>query len=247
MGVGLDQVQDLTVAVIARLDAVDRAVEGASEALDVVEIVQTCLMGVVRNRQRIFRAVEVHPHHLDRLVGQEGRTVLLHRGHPVAQKDVDVLVLHGGEGHRDGQHGHLGLIAQALQHQTGDCGGGGDVGPADVRQAHRAARGGLRRPGRRARAHHEGAQRQRPKPPKKPAGAASHGDSVKRSFNRLDWASDNRSARPIRPAGASAAHLSGRIDQTKPRLAVEKFFRLGKMVARSVEDAPNQAPSVAAY
>ncbi len=134
-----DQVQHVVIAVIAGLDAIDRTVQLRREPLDVGKVVQAGGVGVGGDGQGVFGALQVGAHHIDRAVLDEGRAVGLLRGHPVAHEDVDVLVLHRRIGDRHRQDDDLGLVAEVFQDRTGQAGGGGHVGPADVGQAHRPA------------------------------------------------------------------------------------------------------------
>ncbi len=63
--------------------------------------------------------------------GRAGRRLLLGR-HPVAEEDVDVLVLQRLIGDRNRENLDVRLVAEVLQNDGGCGGGGGDVGPADV-------------------------------------------------------------------------------------------------------------------
>jgi len=121
-----------SVAVVAGLDAVDRRTQRTREPGDVGEVVQTLGVEVVRDGQGVLRADQVGAHHLDRAVGQIGRQVLAHRRHPVAEEDVDILVLHRRVGHRHRQHGDLGLVAEVAEQRAERGGRRRHVGPADV-------------------------------------------------------------------------------------------------------------------
>ena len=100
--IGLDDRQDLTIAVIARLDAIDGMVELGRKARNVGKILQARRPSIFGDRQGVFGARQIGADHLDRAVLFKRRAVLGHGRHPVAQKDIDILVLHGGIGDRHG-------------------------------------------------------------------------------------------------------------------------------------------------
>ena len=52
----LEHVQHMPVAVVAGFDSVDRVVEFGSEALNILEVLETGGIGVCRHRQRVFGA-----------------------------------------------------------------------------------------------------------------------------------------------------------------------------------------------
>ncbi|MNT48287.1 hypothetical protein D3C72_1850590 [compost metagenome] len=134
--VALDHLVDQQVAVVARLDAVDLAVQLVLELGDVLEALQTGLSRVGRHRQGVLGAFQVGGRqHLHAVVLGEGLDHCVHGGRPVAEEDVDLLVLHTGEG--DGHRGHdlARGVAQAFGEHHGDAGSGGDVGPADLGEA----------------------------------------------------------------------------------------------------------------
>ena len=139
-GVLVDHVEDQLVAVIAGLDPVDLAGELVAELGDVLEVLEARLVGVGRHGKRIFRPFEIGRDHLDALVVEIGLADRIHGRHPVAEEDVDVLVLHRGVGDRHGQHLGRGLVAEAFQHARRERGGRRDVGPADIGEAHLLAR-----------------------------------------------------------------------------------------------------------
>ncbi|MNJ23346.1 hypothetical protein D3C77_177310 [compost metagenome] len=132
-GVLVDHALDGAVAVVARLDAVDLAVQLLLELGNVGEVFQALVIQRLRYGQGVLGVFKVGPHGFHRT----GITVLLdvvfHGRHPVAEKHVHVLAV--GQrlvGHRYRDHGGFGLVAQRLQHHAGDRSGDGDVGPADV-------------------------------------------------------------------------------------------------------------------
>ena len=55
----LDHLQHQPVAVVAGLDAVDRAVERGGEAVDVVEVLEARVIGVGRHREGVLGALEI--------------------------------------------------------------------------------------------------------------------------------------------------------------------------------------------
>ena len=135
--VALDEVEDQAVAVVAGLDAEDLALQRILELLDVLEVLQALVIGVLRNRERVFRADrQVGADHDHRLVLDIGLAVVLHRRLPVAEEHVDVLVLHRGVGHRNREDRDLRRVAEAFEDFGGDRGRRGDVGPADVGEFH---------------------------------------------------------------------------------------------------------------
>ena len=92
-GVALDHVVDDHVAVVAGLDPVDLAVKLVLELRDVGEIAKAPLGDIGRDRQSVLGAFQVGAHDLDRLVFDIGADEGFHRRHPVAEEDVDVLLL----------------------------------------------------------------------------------------------------------------------------------------------------------
>src|SRR5256885_443727 len=64
----LNHPQNVMVAVVAGLDAVDRVMQRGAEALDVGEIPEPGGVSVGRYRQGVFRTAEVLAHHLDRAI-----------------------------------------------------------------------------------------------------------------------------------------------------------------------------------
>jgi hypothetical protein len=96
-----DHSQDQAIAVVSRLDAVDGVFQLGREALDVGKITQAGCIGIGGNGQRVFRAGQIHANHLNGVTVQIGLSVRLHGGHPIAQEDIDVFVLHRREGHRN--------------------------------------------------------------------------------------------------------------------------------------------------
>jgi hypothetical protein len=129
--------------------AVDLARQLLLELRDVAEGFEALVVEIFGNREGVFRAFEVGVEHLDRLVLHIGLPVRLHGGHPVAEEDVDVLVLHGRVGDRNGQHLGLRAVAEPFQQAAGDGRGRRDVGPSHIREARALAARGLGREGRR--------------------------------------------------------------------------------------------------
>ena len=156
------------VAVVARLDAVDLAVQLVLELGDVGEVLDAGLRRVLRHRQGVLGALQVDAEHLDRTLVAILGEIAFHGRHPVAEEDVDVAVLQAGVSHRHGEHLRFRLVAEAFQHHRGGRRGRGDVGPADVGEIHFPAGrrvGGLggsrRRQGQRGRGRGENAARAR--------------------------------------------------------------------------------------
>ena len=137
--VALDEVEDEAVAVVAGLDAEDLALERILELLDVAEILEALVIGVLRHGERVFGADrQVGADLDDRLVLDIGLAIVLHRRLPIAEEHVDVLVLHRGVGHGHREDRDLRGIAEALEDFAGDRGRRGDVGPADVGESRRS-------------------------------------------------------------------------------------------------------------
>src|SRR5579863_3701737 len=138
--VPLDEVEDQAVAVVAGLDAEDLAVKRVLELLDVAEILEALVIGVLWDGQRVFRSDrQIGADHDHGLVLDIGLAVVLHRRLPVAEEHVDVLVLHRRVGHRNREDRGLGRIAETFEDFAGDRGRRGDVGPSDVGEPHRPA------------------------------------------------------------------------------------------------------------
>src|SRR3546814_3243717 len=93
----LDHVEDQAIAVVARLDAVDLAVELVRELGDVGEVLQALLRRVLRHRQGVLGAFQVGAQHLDRALFAILGDVGLHGRHPVAEEDVDRSEEHTSE------------------------------------------------------------------------------------------------------------------------------------------------------
>ena len=64
-------------------------------------------------------------------------------GHPIAQEHIDVVVLDGGEGDGNREHGDRRRVADGTQQLRDQRGGGGHIGPADVRESHDLAALGI--------------------------------------------------------------------------------------------------------
>jgi hypothetical protein len=146
-----DHRADHAIAVVAGLDREDLAVKALGKAAKIGEGSDSGLGDVRRYGQGIFGALEVGPHHLDRSVGQKGPPILEHARLPVAEIDVDLPVLDRRIGDRYRQDLRDRSISQPLEKPGGQRGRGGDVGPADIGEAYRAAavrfdRTGPRRP-----------------------------------------------------------------------------------------------------
>ena len=141
--VGVDHPLDQPVAVVARLDPVDLAVQRLVELGDLAEVGQPLVGEALRDREGVFGALEVGAHGVDGARLAVGRDVGLHRRHPVAEEHVDVALGQPGVGDRHRQHADVGLVAERAQHGSRDRRGRGDVAPAHVREAHGAAGLGL--------------------------------------------------------------------------------------------------------
>ncbi|MNE45481.1 hypothetical protein D3C80_1397660 [compost metagenome] len=79
--------------------------------------------------------------HLDRFRLDEGLDVVVHDRLPVAEEDVDLLLLDTGEDDLLRRLGLAGRIAQTFEQLGGDRGGGDHVGPADHADADLLATG----------------------------------------------------------------------------------------------------------
>ena len=134
--VRLDHLQDQAVAVVARLDAVDLPFQLVLELGDVGKVLQTLVGEVGRHREGVLGALEIGADRFDRAVVEIGPHVAFHGRHPVAEEHVDVLVLHARIGDRHRKDLDLGLVAEALEHHRRGGRGRGDVGPADIGEAH---------------------------------------------------------------------------------------------------------------
>ena len=135
LGLG-DHVENDAVAVVAGLDAVDLAVELVLELAEVGQRLDAAVGDILRHDDAIARALEILADRLDRAVVGVGLHVVGHRRHPVAEEDVDVLVLQRGVGDRHGEHLDVRLVAERGQEHRGNAGGRLDVGPADIGKAH---------------------------------------------------------------------------------------------------------------
>ena len=140
----LEHFQDQAIAVIAGFDAVNGIAKCRGEALDVAEVLEPRLIGVRRHRQGVLGAEQIGTHHRHGPVGLVRLAVGFLSRHPVAEKDIDILVLHRGESHRDGQHGNARRIADAAQQPPGQRRGRRDIGPAHIRKTHGPAARRLR-------------------------------------------------------------------------------------------------------
>ncbi|MCY1231846.1 hypothetical protein D9M72_443080 [compost metagenome] len=131
-GVLVDHVDDQAVAVIARFDAIDLAFERVFLGGDILEVLDAEFGTLGVGRQRVFRAFEVRAEGFDRLVVEIGANVVFLGRHPVAEEDVDVLVLERGVGDRNRENLDVGLVAEALEDGGNGRGGCSDVRPTDV-------------------------------------------------------------------------------------------------------------------
>jgi hypothetical protein len=140
-----DHAQDQPVAVVARLNTVDGVVELGGEAPDIGKVVQAGLVGVGRNRQGVFGSRQVGADDVDRVVLEICLAVSFHGGHPVAEKDIDVFVLHRSISYRHRQHRYLRFVAKLAYEGAEQSSRGRHVCPSDVRYPHNLARGGIGR------------------------------------------------------------------------------------------------------
>ena len=137
--IGGDHVQDQPVSVIARFNAVDFGIKLILELGDIGKALQAGIMGILRDGKRIFRTLKIDANRLHRPVFAIGFNVTLHGRHPVAQEDVNVLVLQRGISHRHGQNLHVGFISERRQdNRSGRC-RCGNVGPANIGKTHSLA------------------------------------------------------------------------------------------------------------
>jgi hypothetical protein len=213
----LDHVDDVQVAVIAGLDAVDRPIQLLAETVDVGEVPEPGRVQVVGHGERVFRALEVRMYELDRLVVEKRLQHRCLRRQPVAEKQVDVVVLHRRKRDGDRQHGDLRLVTQVAQDPGKYCCPHAFRGPADVGDAYLAA--GFRLLRRRRGGHDR--QKSGPEPENREPGACRrppirgssparqrsgqwHMPSPRNDFRtaigskRLCAASNRRCARPVR-------------------------------------------------
>ena len=70
--------------------------------------------------------------------GDEFVVVALLRRHPVAEEDVDLVLLQFGEDDRHGQGLVFRFVVQAVEQEVGDVVGHGDVAPVGVTELDRA-------------------------------------------------------------------------------------------------------------
>ncbi len=129
-----------------------------------LEALQPLVVELLGGGERVLGAFEVLADGVDGARLAIGRDVGLHGRHPVAEKDVDVIVGERGIGDGHRQHLDVGLVAERVEDLGRDRGGGGDVRPADIREADQGAALGLalrqRRPGQR-RGQHRGSRQHR--------------------------------------------------------------------------------------
>ncbi|MNI05818.1 hypothetical protein D3C73_587820 [compost metagenome] len=139
-GVLVDHRLDQAVAIVARLDAVDLAVELFLEFGDVGEVMQALVVQRLRDGEGVLGALEVGAYGFHGAGIAVGLDVVFHGRHPVAQEHVHVLAVGQGlVGHGHGNHGGLGLVAEGVEHDAGGRGCRGDVGPADIGEVYGTA------------------------------------------------------------------------------------------------------------
>ncbi len=132
----LEHLQHETVAVVAGFDAVNRIVDRRAETPDVVEVLETGLVGVGGNRQGVFRAQQVRSDDDHGAVGVVWRTIGRLGRHPVAEKDIDVVILQRCEGHGDREHRDVREVTDAAHQFRHQCGGRSHIGPPYIGEAH---------------------------------------------------------------------------------------------------------------
>ena len=110
-----DHFADDAVAVIAGFDAIDLGAELVLVGADVGEALDARVGHILRNDEAIARALEIGADVFDRLLVEIGLHVRRHRRHPVAEEDVDVLVLHRGIGDRHRERARFRAHSRALR------------------------------------------------------------------------------------------------------------------------------------
>ena len=135
----VEHFQHEPVAIVAGLDPIDRIVERRREPLNVLEFSQACGERIGGDRESVFCADQIRAHHGHRTVFQVSTDVGLLGGHPIAEKNVDILILQGCECDRHRKHGDRGGIAYREQHLTRESSGRRDIGPAHVSEANSLA------------------------------------------------------------------------------------------------------------
>jgi hypothetical protein len=140
----VDHLLDERIAIVARLDAVDLAVQLVVILRDVVEVLDAGLIRIIGHGERVLRARQVRRRqnlHLIRFPERVDHRV--HRRRPVAEEHVDLLALHARERDRHGGDRLCRVIAQPLENRRCKSGRRGDIRPADIGEVHVSARGGL--------------------------------------------------------------------------------------------------------
>ena len=119
--------------------------------MDILEVLEARVIGVRRDGKRVLGSFEVRTDHDHGAVGVVGFAIGCLSRHPVAEKYVDVLVLHGRERHRDRQHGDARAVTYGVQQLADEGRGRGHIGPPDIGEAYvlaaRRIAGGFRRSG----------------------------------------------------------------------------------------------------
>ena len=133
LGIG-DHLEHDAVTVIAGLDAVHLAVELVLELADILQALDAGLGDIGRHDDAVTGTLKVLADRLDRALVCIFLDVGGHRRHPVAEEDVEVVVLERCVGDRYRQDLDVWLITESLEQDRSDAGGRLDIGPADVRE-----------------------------------------------------------------------------------------------------------------
>ncbi|MNF30885.1 hypothetical protein D3C76_462640 [compost metagenome] len=109
----VDHALNQAVAVVARFDAVELAVELVLEFGDVGKVVEPRVVYVVGHRQGVFGAMQVGTHGFHGAGVAVGLDVVFGGGHPVAKEHIQVLARgQGAVGHGDRQQGGFGFVSE---------------------------------------------------------------------------------------------------------------------------------------
>ncbi len=131
----LQHFQNQAVAVVAGFDAVNRIVECRGKPVDVLEILESRVVGVRGYGERVLGALKIRTDHDHRTVGVVGFAIGLLGRHPVAEKYVDVLILQGRKRYGNRQHGDGGFVSDTVQQLADQGRGRGDVCPPYIGEA----------------------------------------------------------------------------------------------------------------